>query len=385
MRYIVTVSKGLEDVVSHELKAMGLAVLDVSPGIVAFKGKKEDAWRANLWLRAGRRVLLPIGSFMAGSAETLYEGARNLPWPDVLSLDRTFAVEATVKDSPFNHSGFVALKVKDAVADAFRKRSGRRPDVDRRDPDVGIVVHVAGRTCTVSLDLSGGPLHKRGYRVKSVSAPLNETLAAGMLLTAGFDGRRPFADPFCGSGTILIEAALIASRTAPGLLRTGPFGFQRWPDFDEKVWTKIRSEAEKSVVRPAFPLYGSDRSKGAVKAAEVNAAQAVVDPWVRLECRDVRDFGPRGKHGLIVTNPPYGDHAGADEDLPALYGALGDVLKQRCGGWTACVLTGSTALGKCVGLHAKRRIRLFNGPMECRMLVYELYSGTRKSKTLKTT
>jgi putative N6-adenine-specific DNA methylase len=378
MRFLVTAAKGLEKTVADELRGLGLTVLDVSPGIVAFKGRREEAWRANLWLRAGRRVLLPIGSFQAGNAESLYEGARALPWTDVLSVDRTFAVEATAKNSPFNHSGFVALKVKDAVADAFRKRFNKRPDVDRRDPDVGIVVHVAGRTCTVSLDVSGGPLHKRGYRVKSVSAPLNETLAAGMLLMAGYDGRRPFADPFCGSGTILIEAALIASSKAPGLLRPVPFGFQRWPDFDERAWNKIRSEAERGVRRPRFPVFGTDRSKGAVVAATANAAAAGVDRWARVERHDVADFEPEGHEGLIVTNPPYGDHAGTDEDLASLYGSLGDVLKQRCRGWTACVLTGNPALGKCVGLHAKRKVRLFNGPMECRMLVYEMYEGSRK-------
>lgn len=379
MRFWATASKGLEEVVAGELRALGLAVLEVSPGLVAFKGRKEDAWRACLWLRAGRRILWPLGGFEADDADALYEGSKGLPWAEVLSPDGTFAVEASVRDSAFHHSGFVALRVKDAIADSLRDRFGRRPDVDRHDPGVRVVVHVARRAVNVSLDVSGGPLHKRGYRLRSVAAPLNETLAAGILLLGGFDGSVPFADPFCGSGTLCIEAALIATRTAPGLLHQAPFGFQRWPGFDSGTWKRLLAEADGARRRAPCAIYGSDVDPTAVAAAKANAEMACMGRGFSLSRADARDFvAPAGPSGLIATNPPYGDHTGGGEDLAGLYKAFGDALKKGCSGWRAMVLTGDGALAKVVGLRPKRRIPLFNGPLECRLLDFEMYEGSRK-------
>ncbi len=379
MRFLATVSKGLEEVTAAELRGLGLPVLEISPGLVSFKGKPEDAWKACLWLRSARRVLLPLGTFEAPDAEALYEGALARPWQDYLSPELTFAVEASVRDSAFNHSGFVALKVKDAIADALRQRRGARPNVDRNDPDVRVVVHVGRETCSISLDCSGGPLHKRGYRVRPVAAALNETLAAGILLLAGFDGSLPFADPFCGSGTLCIEAALIATRTAPGLLRDAPFGFERWPGFDAKVWTGLFREAEAQLREAPAPILGSDADGAAVAAASANAERAGMDRWIRLKRRDAREFAPpKGPGGLIATNPPYGDHVGEGEDLPGLYLAFGDALKNRCAGWRAFILTGTPALAKSIGLRPKRRVALFNGPMPVKLLEFEMYEGTRK-------
>lgn len=380
MRFLATVSKGLEEVVAGELRDLGLSVLDSSPGLVAFKGKREDSWRACLHLRAARRVLWPVGAFEARDAEALYEGARALPWDDLLTSHHTFAVEASVRDSAFGHSGFVALKVKDAVADALREREGERPDVDRKDPDVNVVVHVGGSKCTVSLDASGGPLHKRGYRVRSVSAPLNETLAAGILLLAGYDGTEPLADPFCGSGTLLIEAALIATRTAPGLLRKRPFGFQRWPGFKPSAWSELVDEAASRVVVPACRIVGGDADRSAIAATHANAKAAGVASWVSAEASDARGFSPPGTRGLIATNPPYGDHSGAGQDVTGLYKTFGDALKQRCAGWRAFVLSGNPAIEKSIGLRPKKRIPLFNGPLPCKLLVFEVYEGTRRMK-----
>lgn len=381
MRFLVMVAKGLEQVVAGELRDLGVEVLELSPGLVAFKGRREDAWRANLHLRTARRVLLPFGTFEAPDADSLYEGVRSLPWADVLTPRHTFAVEASIKDSAFTHSGFVALKVKDAVADALRQKAGARPDVDRRDPDVGIVVHVKGRQCALSLDTSGGPLHKRGYRVKSVQAPLNETLAAGILLLAGYEGETPFADPFCGSGTLLIEAALIAARTPPGLIRVRPFGFQRWPDFEPKAWKAILEAARGGTRKPPYPIVGSDSDPKAVAASLANAKAAGVDRCIEARAAGLRSFQSSSPRGLIATNPPYGDHSGAGEDLKSLYRELGDLLKQRCAGWTACVLTGNPELAKFIGLRPQRKVRLYNGPTECRLLVFDLYEGTLKRKS----
>jgi putative N6-adenine-specific DNA methylase len=378
MRFLVTASKGLEEVVSAELAGLGLPVLESSPGLLAFKGKREDAWRACLWLRAGRRVLQPVGTFSAPDAKALHQGALEFPWEDLVGPDRTFAVEASVRDSAFNHSGFVALKVKDAIADRVRAEVGRRPDVDRSNPDVSVVVHVARGRADVSLDLSG-PLHKRGYRARSVAAPLKETLAAGILLMVGYDGASPLVDPFCGSGTLCIEGALIATRTAPGLLRQPPFGFQRWPGFDEARWKQILTDAESQRRRAPFPIRGSDVDPSAIRAADENAEWACVERVAKFRRADARTFSPpQGPPGLIATNPPYGDHVGEGEDLAGLYRAFGDALKQRCPGWRAALLTGSPALAKTIGLRPKRRIPLFNGPMECRLLEFEMYEGTRK-------
>lgn len=381
MDFLVTASKGLEGVVCGELESLGLRASTMFAGMVAFSGRPEDAWRACLWLRAGRRVLQPLGEFEASSATSLYEGVLDLPWEEFLTLKSTFAVEASVRDSAFNHSGFVALKVKDAIADRMRQHLGARPDVDRSDPDVGIFVHIAGTRASVSLDVSGGPLHKRGYRTKSVSAPLNETLAAGILLLGGYDGSVPFVDPFCGSGTLLIEAALIAGKTAPGLLRSAqlPFGFQRWPGFNAKAWKDLAEEAELARCRPARSITGSDVDPAAVRAADANAEMACVGRWVKTRRADAREFAPpKGEPGLIATNPPYGDHAGAGDDLPALYRAFGDALKHRCAGWRALLLTAEPALTKCIGLRPQRRIPLFNGPTPCKLVEFKMYEGSRK-------
>ena len=380
MRYLVTVSKGLEGVVSAELAGLGLPVLESSPGLVAVKGKREDAWRACLWLRTGRRVLQPVGAFAAPDADALYQGALELPWESLVGADRTFAVEASVRDSAFNHSGFVALKVKDAIADRVRAEVGNRPDVNRADPDVSVVVHIARGQASVSLDLSG-PLHKRGYRARSVAAPLNETLAAGILLLESYDGSCPLSDPFCGSGTLCIEGALIATRTAPGLLRQSSFGFLRWPGFDAARWKQIVADAESQRRRAPCPIRGSDVDPSAIRAADENAELACVDRVAKFRRADARTFSPpQGPPGLIATNPPYGDHVGEGEDLAGLYRDFGDALKQRCPGWRAALLTGSPALAKTIGLRPKRRIPLFNGPMECRLLEFEMYEGSRKDR-----
>jgi putative N6-adenine-specific DNA methylase len=381
MRFLATVAKGLEDVVEGELGALNLAPAGAPrAGLVPFEGGWEAGYRACLHLRAARRVLMEVGRFEAPGADALYSGVRSLRWADHLSRKTTFAVEASVRDNPsLTHSGYAALKVKDGVADALRAVFGARPDVDRDDPDVRILLHLHGTSATLALDLSG-PLHKRGYRVKTVPAPLNETLAAGVLLLAGYDGTAPFADPFCGSGTLCIEAALIASRTAPGLVRKSPFGFERWPDFRDRTFGRVTGEARAEVRRAPSPIRGTDSDGRALIAARDNAAAAGVAEMVRFDRRDARDFVPPGPRCLVVSNPPYGDHAGAGEDLAALYRGFGDALKKNAGGATACLLCGNPALAKCVGLRPSRRVPLWNGPMECRLLEYRMVEGEYRKR-----
>ncbi|MGC8764181.1 MAG: THUMP domain-containing class I SAM-dependent RNA methyltransferase [Acidobacteriota bacterium] len=380
MRFVATVAPGLEATAAEEIRALGLRVLAAGGGAVAFQGREEDGQRACLFLRSARRVLLPVAEYEADGPEALYEGALAVAWEDHLDLSRTFAVEASVQDAPTGHSGFAALKVKDAVADRLRRRLGGRPDVDRRDPDLRILVRWRGSRVELSLDLSGGPLHKRGYRLHSVQAPLNETTAAGILLLLGYDGTVPFSDPFCGSGTFAVEAALIATGTAPGLLRDRPFGFERWPAFRPGRFARLKEEAARRVTRPACRIAASDRDGAAVEAARRNARRAGMEEWIAFATADAREWVPPGKDGILATNPPYGDHAGAGEDLPSLYRSFGDALKRRGAGWTAGILCGNPALLKSVGLRPSRRIPLWNGPQECRLAVYRLVEGTFRGR-----
>jgi putative N6-adenine-specific DNA methylase len=292
----------------------------------------------------------------------------------------TLAVDCSLRDSAMTHSGFVALKTKDAVVDHIRDRCGIRPDVNSRDPDLRINVHLVKNRCTVSLDSSGTPLDRRGYRLERTEAPLRETLAAAMVALSGWDGSVPLADPMCGSGTIVIEAALRAARRAPGLLRTG-FGFQRWPEFNAALWRELIAEA-RGMALPAIPaaLVGSDRLTPALAIARQNARQAGVEGLIHWERREFSDFTPPPGPGTLILNPPYGQRLGEEEELKPLYRLIGDIMKQRCTGYTAYLLTGSQELSKCVGLRASRRFVLFNGPIECRMLKYELYESSRPSK-----
>ena len=285
----------------------------------------------------------------------------------------TLAVDCSLRDSAMTHSGFVALKTKDAIVDELRDRHGSRPNVDTRDPDLRVNVHLVKNRCTVSLDTSGVPLDRRGYRLDRTEAPLRETLAAALVALSGWDGTIPLVDPMCGSGTIPIEAALKAARRAPGLLRKG-FGFMRWPDFDPARWALLTAEA-RDLALSSLPagITGSDRSAPAVASARENAGKAGVAGLISLSQQDFSSFTPPPGPGVLIVNPPYGQRLGEEEALKPFYKLIGDVFKQRCTGYTAYLLTGSQELAKCVGLRASRRFVLFNGPIECRLLKYELY------------
>ena len=378
MKFVITVSKGLEEVVASELRAIGMTRFSWSPGVVTADGGFRDICRANLHLRTARRVLWPVASFDVRSPDDLYDGARAADWRPFLAVERTFAVEASVWNSCIGHSGFAALKVKDAIADHFREKVGARPDVDREDPDLRVIAHIEGRHCTLSADSSGGPLHKRGYRQKPVVGALNETLAAGIVLLSGYDGSAAFCDPMCGSGTFLVEAALVAARVAPGLVRKKPFGFERWPLFERGAWLSERDAAESAVVKPANPIVGADISPAAVSATQANAKAVGVSSYMKIVRCPVQDFDPPQSPGVICANPPYGEHLGEGEDLVPLYKSIGDMLKRRAPGYRAFVLCGNVPLGKMVGLRPSRKIKLYNGPAECRLLCFDLWEGSKR-------
>lgn len=384
-----TTAKGLEEVLAGEIRRLGLRVDSVHPGGVAFGGDREACYRANLWLRTANRVLVPMARFRASTAEELYRGVRELSWERWIPPDRTFAVVANARATPgLAHSGFVALKAKDAIADAVRAASGgRRPSVAAKDPDVRVDVHLSRGECVVSLDSTGSAgLHQRRYRLEGGCAPLRETLAAGLVELTGWDasGRRgPLFDPMCGSGTIAIEAALKSAGRAPGRLRGGPggpgFGFQRWPEYDARLWDRLLREADAMAVGGAgsrMCVRGSDSSAEAVRAARENAERAGV--WgsgvLEFEQADLFETEPAaGPPGVLVFNPPYGERLGEGERLRDLYRRIGDRLKRRWRGWTAWMLVGNRELIKSVGLRPSRRIVLFNGPIECRLLRFDLY------------
>jgi len=372
-RYFATTSKGLEEALAGEVADLGGEEISVAAGGVGFSGDAVLGYRANLWLRTANRVLLLLAEFPAVTPDDLYEGAGAVPWPDLFSVRCTIAVDATTRDSGIAHSHFAAQKTKDAVVDRFRAAVGTRPDVDPAAADVRINVRLVRDACTLSLDLSGESLNRRGYRADPTEASLRETLAAGMILLTGWNGRVPLVDPACGAGTIPIEAALIATDTAPGLLRK-EFSFRKLADFDRKAWDALVEDAEGRVNRKwRGRIEGSDISRGAIRGARENAGRAGVGERVALDIRDVRELSPEGPPGIILCNPPYGVRMAAGTSEESFYRAMGEAFKKRCRGWTAYLLSGNPDATKALKLKASRRIPLMNGPIDCRLLKYELY------------
>ena len=372
-RYFATTSKGLETVLAGEVRTLGGKEIAAVTGGVSFSGDTALGYRANLWLRTANRVLLFLSKFTAPTPDALYEGVKAIPWPEIFSINKSISFDATVRDSGITHSRFAAQKAKDAVADRFRETYGARPDVDLLAPDVRINLRIVRDSCTLSLDLSGESLNRRGYRGDPEEASLRETLAAGMVLLTGWDGNTPLVDPACGAGTIPIEAALLAADRAPGLLRSS-FGFQRLAGYDRKVWERMVAEArEQAQAAPPSRIGGSDRSGEAVRGALRNARRAGVSGAVLFRTLDIREFAPEGPPGTILCNPPYGVRITGGPEAEAFYRAMGEAFKKRCRGWTAWVLSGNPEVTRFIGLKASRRIPLMNGPIDCRLLKYELY------------
>ncbi len=375
-----TCARGLEKMLADELRDLGVDAVAPDRGAVMFAGDLRTVYDVNLRLRTAMRVLAPLVRGAVTTRDDLYDLAASVAWDEIIADGQTFAVEVVGKHRSFHRTTFAGQVVKDAVVDRLRKIRGRRPNVDRENPDVRLHLRlVDAEPLTLSLDSTGEPLSHRGYRPRGGPAPLAETLAAGILLLAGYDGSEPLLDPMCGTGTFAVEAALIATQTPPGLHRA--FAFERWRVHDQLTFEEVQHEASHGHRDAPQPIIARDRAERALRASQRNLKAAWMDRWVELEQRDALDLMlPWGSGGVIVANPPYGKRQGEVEKLFGLYRRFGDSLKKQATGATAWILTGEPRLAKVIGLKAARRIPLFNGPIECRLLKFEMYEGTRKHK-----
>ncbi len=368
--------KGLEEVLAQELIELGANDVQLERRAVSFRGDKALLYRANICLRTAIRILVPIASFKAKDTDALYDQVKALNWSQYMTADQTFAIDATVYSESFRNSRFVTYRVKDAIADYWIDKAHKRPSVSTQIPDILLNVHVANEQVTISLDSSGESLHKRGYRVATTEAPISEVLAAGMLLLAGWKGQSDFYDPMCGSGTLLIEAALIARNIAPGVFRSS-FAFEKWPDFDADLWNDIYNDDsnERDFIHH---IYGSDASFYAIQQAAKNVKSAGVAKDIELKqirMEEIKEVHAEGT--LVMLNPPYGERLKSNKEMEDLYSAIGTTLKHQFTGSTAWIISSNVEAMKCIGLKPSKKYHLLNGELDCQFNKYELFQGKR--------
>ena len=368
---------GLEPVLAKELTALGANNVEIGRRMVSFTGDKELMYRANFSLHTAIKILKPIKRFKAQSADDVYEEIKKTDWTEFLDSDRTFAVDSVVFSEEFRHSKFVSYKVKDAIVDQFRERTGKRPNISVANPDLRLHIHIAdvapGKSeCTLCLDSSGESLHRRGYRQESVEAPLNEVLAAGMILMTGWKGDTDFIDPMCGSGTLLIEAALIARNMAPGLFRK-EYAFEKWPDFDAELFDRIYND-DSQEREFKHHIYGYDVDMKAVNTARLNAKAAGLTADITIEQKDFKDFTQPKEKSIIVCNPPYGERI-STPDLLGTYRMIGERLKHQFIGGDAWILSYREECFEQIGLKPSIKIPVYNGSLECEFRKYQLFDG----------
>lgn len=374
--------KGLESVLANELIELGANDVQIERRAVSFTGDMAMLYRANFCLRTASRVLVPIAEFRAKDADEVYEAAKQIDWSKFMDVTTTFTIDSTVFSEDFRHSKYVTYRVKDAIADWWTEREGKRPNVKLTDADLYINVHIAATKVTISLDSSGESLHKRGYRVATTEAPINEALAAGMLLMAGWHGQSDFYDPMCGSGTLLIEAALIAQNIAPGVFRKS-FAFYKWKDFDEELMEEVYNDDSRE---RAFThtIYGSDASYYAVQAALKNVQSAGQSRFIQIKQIRLQEIKrssvDMNSPAFVMMNPPYGERLAQNKDVLRLYGDIGTALKHQFTGGTAWIISSNEEALKCIGLKPSKKIHLLNGELECLFNKYELFAGKRNAR-----
>lgn len=376
LRVIAKTSFGLEEVLAEELRQLGVENLSIVTRAVIFEADKEMLYKANVWLRTANRLIVPFKEFSITSSDDLYDKVKEIAWDEIFDLDQSFAIDSTVFSEIFNHTQYAAFKTKDAIADRFREVHGERPNVDKDNANIRINLHISKENkCTISLDSSGTPLFKRGYRQSQSIAPLKEDLAAGLVLLSGWDRKSDFVDFFSGSGTILIEAAMIAYNIAPNVSRED-FGFMYWKTYDDALFEAVLEGAEELKRDFRHKIIGTEIDQRVIGMAKANIKAAGLSDKIEVVKTDFKDFDAPSSKGTIVSNPPYGERIG--ENVDQLYKQLGDTLKQKYNGWNAWVISSNTEAIKTVGLRPNRRIKLFNGSLECRLMNYEMYQGSKR-------
>jgi putative N6-adenine-specific DNA methylase len=381
LNLIVKTFHGLENVLAKELKELGAENIAILKRAVSFDADKALLYKSNLRLRTALRILLPLTSFSAKNEDELYTKVKAFDWSPYLHNNQTLAVDAITFSNIFKHSKYVALKAKDAICDQFREKTGKRPSVDLISPTIQINLHIAEDKVTLSIDSSGEPLNRRGYRTQEHPATINEVLAAGMILMSGWDGKSvQFLDPMCGSGTLVMEAAMIASQMAPNLKRK-EFGFMRWNDFDPNLWKEIVNEAKSAVATPAVNISGSDIDVRAIDVARQSALDFGLKQYINFAVKPFAETRHTGRGGVIIMNPPY-DERLKSKDIVKLYSEIGRTFKHTYTGWDAWVISSNMEALKMIGLKPSSRHVLFNGSLECRFQQFSLYEGTKKGASV---
>jgi putative N6-adenine-specific DNA methylase len=376
--FFASAPRGLEPLLEKEIASLGARGVKPVPGGVSFTSDWLTCYRVNFWSRIASRVLWRIAQFDYQNEDGLYREVKALDWRRHFGVERTLRVNVTAQKSPLKSLDFATLRIKDAVCDRFRDDLGRRPDVERQDPDVRVHAFLDGTRATLYLDTSGAPLFKRGWRHGVADAPLRENLAAGIVMLTGWRPQEPLLDPMCGSGTLLVEAAAMARGRAPGAKRG--FAFEKLSVFDDAAWQTVKGEEKKADAESDLRLFGSDTDPKALNAARRNLAEAGIERWVRLERSDILERTAPAAAGVMVANPPYGERIGSAEALAAFYPRLGDALKRRFAGWRCFIFTADLRLPKLIRLQPSRRTPLFNGALECRLYEFAIVAGSHRAQ-----
>ena len=369
---------GLEEILAGELRELGAKNIELLNRAVAFEGDKKLLYAANYRCRTALRILVPISHFSIETEQDLYTEIKSIRWEDYLGNGNTIAINSTVTSSVFTHSHYVSLRAKDAIVDRFREKTSERPSVDIDNPDFRINVHIYKDDVSISFDSSGASLHKRGYHVSNAEAPLNEVLAAGMILLSGWDAQSNFIDPMCGSGTLLIEAAMIAMNIPAGQFRDD-YGFMHWKDYDKDLWEEVQNDALEQQREFEYKIMGSDISEYNLRSAAANLKQAGLEKEIELRVSPFQEITPPAGGGVMVCNPPYGERIQV-EDIIELYQELGDTLKKNFKGYKAWVISSDFRALKMIGLKPMKKYILFNGQLECRYAGFDLYEGSKRAR-----
>lgn len=371
-RFFAQIPEGIKELGAQELSELSAHSITPAYGGIYFSADQKTLYRINYYARLFSRILAPLASFNCISTDQLYKKSRQINWTDFISIKNTFAVFSNVSNSNITNSHYASLRLKDGIVDSFRDKTGGRPDIDAKDPDIRLNLHISNNRAIISLDTSGASLHQRGYRTESVKAPMKETVAAAIIRYSEWDGAVPLYDPMCGSGTLLTEALMYHCKIPSGILRSH-FGFELLPDYDNSLWTNVKAELDRQIrTLPAGYIFGSDLSIKSIKAAKLNLKNLHNGKKIRLEASDFRKTAGL-QNGIIVTNPPYGIRTGTNQKLDLLYKSLGDFLKQKCTGSTAYIYFGEREFIKKIGLKARWKKPLKTGGLDGRLVKYELF------------